>query len=256
MKKLLLIFVLLLPITSHAELLKLGEINYIDTNTIKERDGYFYFWTVQDFKKPNPSLEGALSSRTLYQGDCSEPRRVKILSASAYNSPMGQGNLEGSSSFNNPEWHYIPPQSIASNLMNFVCMEEQILTQKQLREHFSRNRVGKSPDYGVIKYGDEYLATFHGYSDDKAACESALRAYGAEFKCVPLNTTETKNVIEQGWLKAFFFKNRVGKSQDYGVIKNGDDYLATFHGYSDDGAACKGEIKYYGREFSCIKLND
>ena len=260
MKKLLLIFVFLFPITSYAELLKLGATddktteNYIYTDSIKEEDGYFYFWSLSDFEKPNPIFNGALSTRVLYQADCSEPRRVKLLSVYSYKKPMGQGDIK-----NVPlmelDWVYIPPQSVSSQNLSFVCMEEQILTQEQLREFFSRNRVGKSPDYGVIKYGDEYLATFHSYSDDKAACESDVRAYGAEFKCVPLNTTETKNVITQDWLKAYLFKNRIGKSPDYGVIKNGDDYLATFHGYFDDGAACKGEMKYHGG-LSCIKLND
>ena len=64
-----------------------------------------------------------------------------------------------------------------------------------------------------------------------------------------------KKVITQEALRNILSKRRVGKSPDYGVVKNGDDYLATFHGYFDDGAACKGEMKYHGG-LSCIKLND
>ena len=53
MKNLLLIFVFLFPITSYAEWLKLekdiGETVYIDTNSIKQNNGYFYYWTAHGF---------------------------------------------------------------------------------------------------------------------------------------------------------------------------------------------------------------
>ncbi len=102
MKNLLLIFVFLFPITSYAEWLKfekdIGETVYIEINSIKQNNGYFYYWTLTDFEKPNPDFKGALSIKTLWEADCSEPRRIKTLSGTTYKSPMGQGKYNESTS--------------------------------------------------------------------------------------------------------------------------------------------------------------
>ena len=58
---------------------------------------------------------------------------------------MGQGNYENVP-LKEPKWLYFPPESVGSKNMDFLCMEEKIVTQEQLREFFSSNRVGKSPD--------------------------------------------------------------------------------------------------------------
>ena len=92
-----------------------------------------------------------------------------------------------SKSLKDPEWLYVAPQSSGEKWMNFVCAEKKVITQETLRNILSKRRVGKSPDYGVVKNGDDYLATFHSYSDDKVACESSLKGYGSQFKCIQLN---------------------------------------------------------------------
>ena len=258
MKNLLLIFVFLFPITSYAEWLKfekdIGETVYIEINSIKQNNGYFYYWTLTDFEKPNPDFKGALSIKTLWEADCSEPRRIKTLSGTTYKSQMGQGKYNESTS-GDSEWIYVAPQSRGEKWMNFVCAEKKVITQEALRNILSKRRVGKSPDYGVVKNGDDYLATFHSYSDDKAACESAIKNYGSEYSCIQLNNASQQVEITQDQLRRLFFKYRVGKSPDYGVVKNGDDYLATFHSYSDDKVACESAIKAYGSQFKCIQLN-
>ena len=259
MKNLLLIFVFLFPITSYAEWLKfekdIGETVYIEINSIKQNNGYFYYWTLTDFEKPNPDFKGALSIKTLWEADCSEPRRIKTLSGTTYKSPMGQGKYNESTSDKDSKWIYVAPQSRGEKWMNFVCAEKKVITQETLRNILSKRRVGKSPDYGVVKNGDDYLATFHSYSDDKAACESAIKNYGSEYSCIQLNNASQQVEITQDQLRRLFFKYRVGKSPDYGVVKNGDDYLATFHSYSDDKVACESAIKAYGSQFKCIQLN-
>lgn len=41
--------------------------------------------------------------------------------------------------------------------------------------------------------------------------------------------------------REFFYKNKIGSSVDYAVIKwrNPDDHVATVHGFADDGATCQ-----------------
>ena len=103
MKNLLLIFVFLFPITSYAEWLKfekdIGETVYIEINSIKQNNGYFYYWTLTDFEKPNPDFKGALSIKTLWEADCSEPRRIKTLSGTTYKSQMGQGKYNATGKY-------------------------------------------------------------------------------------------------------------------------------------------------------------
>jgi len=65
-------------------------------------------------------------------------------------------------------------------------------------------------------------------------------------------------------LKAYFAKHRVGSSADYAIVKNGTDYLATVHGYMDDGSVCEQLIAPYNKNpalsvlpgtYSCVPLN-
>ena len=70
--------------------------------------------------------------------------------------------------------------------------------------------------------------------------------------------------ITQDDLKAYFAKHRVGSSADYAIVKNGTDYLATVHGYMDDGSVCEQLIAPYNKNpalsvlpgtYSCVPLN-
>jgi len=70
------------------------------------------------------------------------------------------------------------------------------ISQEQLKEYFSKHRVGSSPDYAVVKNGDDYLFTIHSYRDDKATCEEVIKPYNEDpklsivkgsYECVRLN---------------------------------------------------------------------
>lgn len=74
----------------------------------------------------------------------------------------------------------------------------------------------------------------------------------------------TKQETTQDDLKNYFKNHRIGSSSDYAVIKNGDDYLLTIHGYMDDKQSCEDIIKPLNEDpklsvmpgtYSCIKLN-
>ena len=77
-----------------------------------------------------------------------------------------------------------------------VTKQAKKITQEQLKEYFSNHRVGSSPDYAVVKNGDDYLFTVHGYGDDKTVCEEVIKPYNENpnlsivkgtYECVRLN---------------------------------------------------------------------
>ncbi len=122
MKKLLiLLFSLLISFNSYGEWKELGkdvdgDTYYIDTDTIKEHEGYVYWWVLSDYIKPNEY--GDISLKTYVEGDC-EVNRYKWLSLISYKQPMG----EGVGGADNPtgEWRYAPPDSIGGGILKYVC---------------------------------------------------------------------------------------------------------------------------------------
>ena len=69
-------------------------------------------------------------------------------------------------------------------------------TQEDLKAYFSKHKIGTSPDYAIMKNGDDYLATIHGYLDDQAVCMSLIKPMNEDpslsvmpgtYSCVPLN---------------------------------------------------------------------
>ena len=68
------------------------------------------------------------------------------------------------------------------------------------REFFSNHRIGSSPDYGVMKFGNDHVITVHGFMDDLVTCQEIVAAMnfnacketnGQEclnpYTCTPLN---------------------------------------------------------------------
>ena len=67
-----------------------GTTYYIDFDTVKENNGYVYYWDLADYLKPN-SL-GVLSGKVLKEVDCDIPRKVRGLSYAYYAQPMASGS--------------------------------------------------------------------------------------------------------------------------------------------------------------------
>lgn len=70
------------------------------------------------------------------------------------------------------------------------------------RKFFSKNKIGASPDYAIIKWGDpeDHVATVHGFMDDMKSCMIMAEALNKDacsetdgqnclnpFSCQPLN---------------------------------------------------------------------
>ena len=126
MKKLLiLLFSLFISFNSYAnwEWIKVtissenGNIFYIDKKTIKNDNGYVYWYELSDYKKPDKF--GDMSAIIYSQGDCGV-NRSRILSGIFFKQAMG--TIESSRGDNpNPEWNYTFPGQIDAQLLDYAC---------------------------------------------------------------------------------------------------------------------------------------
>lgn len=59
------------------------------------------------------------------------------------------------------------------------------------REFFEKNKIGSSPDYSVMKNGNDHVISVHGFVDDLTTCQeiSAMlnKTPKGVYSCVPLN---------------------------------------------------------------------
>ena len=94
-----------------------GYTFYVDFERIRKHGGYVYFWSLDDYLKPNKS--GYLSDKVYQQGDC-KLFRFKYLSFSFHKEPMGEGTGEIE---NKPdkEWNYPSPNSSIEEILKKVC---------------------------------------------------------------------------------------------------------------------------------------
>jgi len=92
---------------------------YTNIDTIKERNGYAYWWQLSNYLKP--SQYGDMSSISYKQVDCAL-NRYKTLSISYYKRHMGEGtgNTAPESTLDN-EWHYMPPGTVGEVQIEHGC---------------------------------------------------------------------------------------------------------------------------------------
>ena len=124
MKKLLiLLFSIIISFNSYGEFVEVTEsadgsfTSYIDIATIKENNGYVYYWVLRD--KLVPNKYGDFSVKLYFQVDC-EIIKEKILSFNYFKQPMGQGDAEISTP-SDPEWMYPPANSIDKRVLDYAC---------------------------------------------------------------------------------------------------------------------------------------
>jgi hypothetical protein len=122
MKKLfVLLFSLLISFNSYGEWTKIttdteGNVLFIEFDTIKEWDGYVYFWHMHDYLKPKTG--GMMSTKMYIQVDCGVLRYKPLLFVS-YQQSMGKGE---SSTHTPPEkWHYAVTGKTIMRELNEVC---------------------------------------------------------------------------------------------------------------------------------------
>jgi len=95
-----------------------GDTWYIDYGTVKENNGYVYYWDLDDLLKPDS--EGDLSYKALNEVDCGTPRKFRYLSVSYYTQPMASGSVSSSSN-NASGWYYLKPNNVSGIMINETC---------------------------------------------------------------------------------------------------------------------------------------
>ena len=123
MKKLLiLLFSILISFNSYGEWKQITvsldgqHTHYVNVDTIKENNGYVYFWKLIDYLKRNEW--GDMSIMIYLQGDCGVTRH-KILTFLPYDQPMGNGEFKQFDG--DGKWDYLLPNSVSEEVLNFVC---------------------------------------------------------------------------------------------------------------------------------------
>lgn len=62
------------------------------------------------------------------------------------------------------------------------CEQDPTANLSSPREFFQKERIGSSPDHGIIKFHniEDHVATIHGFADDGDACEKVVAALNAD----------------------------------------------------------------------------
>ena len=66
----------------------------------------------------------------------------------------------------------------AATVMLCGCSKDPYSTLDTPKQFFAKNKIGSSPDYGIIKFGDtsDHVITVHGFADDSASCKEIADA--------------------------------------------------------------------------------
>ena len=171
-----------------------------------------------------------------------------------------------------------------------ASFEEVTRSLKKVKRFFSRNKIGDSPDFALVKDGyagpDKYLIVIFGYADDRSVCEGLIKPaddnpYSSMFQggysCEQLTDEFTeqfevsKSMKEIARslkkVKRFFSRNKIGDSPDFALVKDGyagPEYLMVIFGYADDRSVCEELIKPVNDDpslsvfqgvYSCEQLN-
>ncbi len=111
---------ILISLNSYGEWIKINNADsgsqYIDTNSIKESNGYVYFWELGDWAQPRLKVYQSAAAYT--QADC-KVYRHKNLTLIFYKEQMGKGpgkEIEGLD-----KWKYPAPNTIGYSALNYIC---------------------------------------------------------------------------------------------------------------------------------------
>ena len=116
-----LMFSVMLSSPSYAEWEKVGEnifaTIYVDFERIRKHGGFVYYWTLQDYLRPNKF--GDFSGKVYNQGDC-KLFRFKKLSYVFHKEPMGGGSGDTQEPVKKG-WFYPAPRSGDELILKKVC---------------------------------------------------------------------------------------------------------------------------------------
>ena len=194
-KLLLLLFSLILSINSYGEWTNVLPGNnaslYIDFKTLKERDGYIYWWYMDSWR------EG--SEKSYAQGDCNL-KGFKVNKRVNFSLPMGEG--EAIEKDITSSWEYYQPNSGYEILLNFICQMSKLTPEgqkiriealtkrneefeKERREFLNKLEEESSPQLNILKssYIDSIEAKIKSFwryqgAEDNWSCDVLINQAG------------------------------------------------------------------------------
>ena len=95
---------------------------FADFDTLQRKNNIVRVWTKHEYKTPQPTSIPSvfmLSENFYTEFDCQE-KKFRALSSNTFSENQLQGSLIASNSTPNP-WTYVPPDTIASSILNKVC---------------------------------------------------------------------------------------------------------------------------------------
>ena len=90
---------------------------YLNKDTIREHDGYVYYWILGDYLVP--PVDPYMSTTFYVQGDCGTMRH-KDLTFIHHHQPMGNGESDRDTEYK-PIWEYATPDSLNYDFLDYVC---------------------------------------------------------------------------------------------------------------------------------------
>ena len=152
------------------------------------------------------------------------------------------------------------------------------MLKKVVLRFFSKNQVGRSPDFALIKHSRvvSHLGTFYGYDDDGLVCNDIAKVYNDDIslsvmpgkhECIQLNSPASSKAASQKDVRRYFYRNRIGSSPDFAFAKYGPSGLTgltIIHGFPDNRRSCESAIKggYTANllkrtsgKYKCLQLN-
>ena len=117
-----LLFFALLSTPSYAEWLYISdniELDeyYIETKTIKSKNGYIYYDMLVNYEEPNNGAKSVISNHV---GNC-QKNEMKFNSDKYFSKKRGKGSLLGGSSIADVNWASLPVGSAFSNIQRYAC---------------------------------------------------------------------------------------------------------------------------------------
>ena len=125
MKKLLvLLFSILISFNSYGEWTQIssnikGDSYFINLETIKKRNGYVYYWQLDDLSSPLASGKVFSAKRKMEVNCIEEAMRTKV--EHYYTGNMGKGKIYGTLDSPPTSWRYPPPSSSYFSILNYAC---------------------------------------------------------------------------------------------------------------------------------------
>ena len=95
-----------------------GETLFIEPDTIRKDGSLRRIWTMCSYAIPN--AEGALSTKSLMEYDCTNGR-YRILTISSHAECMGEGVTLHAEAASDPWWRESPPGTVAARILRQVC---------------------------------------------------------------------------------------------------------------------------------------